>query len=53
MTETIINEQGFNVTGTYITNVITDGPFKKCLADHMKNSWTEESLNSEIGRAHV
>lgn len=51
MTETIINEQNVNTPSTYITNVITDGPFKKCLAEHMKNSWTEESLNSVFSNA--
>ena len=51
MTETIINEQNLNVPGAYITNVITDGPFKKCLAEHMRKSWSEESINSVFSNA--
>lgn len=51
MTETIINEQNLNVPGAYITNVITDGPFKKRLAEHMRKSWSEESINSVFSNA--
>ena len=46
MDKTIINEVVENVNPTYISNVLTDGPYKKKLEEHMLESWSEESLNS-------
>lgn len=46
MDHTIINEVTENSNPTYISSVKTDGMFKSKLEEHMRETWTEESLNS-------
>ena len=46
MEQTIIRENSaFSNTG-YLTNIKTDGKYKKKLEEHMLETWSEESLNS-------
>ena len=51
MSETVINEQVETNECKYITNVITDGPYKRTLCEHMKESWSETNLNNVFSNA--
>ena len=46
MKETVIKEFEKEQDGSYITNVITDGPFKQKLVEHMSKDWSEQAMNS-------
>lgn len=46
MIETVIKESEKQNEGTYITNVITDGPYKKTLMEHMSKDWSEQAMSS-------
>lgn len=46
MAETLISELNRNKNGIYISNVITDGYYKKTLTEHMNLSWSDEDINS-------
>lgn len=46
MAETIISELAKENNSSYITNVITDGHFKKKLTEHMSLKWAVEDMNS-------
>lgn len=46
MLETVIKEQVESNECKCITNVITDGPYKKALCEHMKETWSETNLNN-------
>ena len=43
---TIFEHNGTSSAGVYISSVITDGPFKKQLADHMSQTWNMTNINN-------
>ena len=46
MQNTVITEHSENIDNIFITNVITNGKYKKTLAEHMSKSWADSSLNN-------
>lgn len=46
MNQTIIRESSSFYDSVYLTNIKTDGKYKKKLEAHMLETWTEENLNS-------
>ena len=46
MEQTIISENSDFANSEYLTNIKTDGKYKKKLEEHMLETWSEESLNS-------